>query len=112
MLEVADDVLLDEVLQPALVDVVHDRRREREQLRGQSFHLLGDLEALDPVADQRLVDVQVEELDLRVGDPRQRLPVDADELQEGHEREAGRQHGRHVAQQPDVVLEISSSAPG
>ena len=32
------------------------------------LHLLGDLEPVDAVADQRLVHEQVEELDLGVGD--------------------------------------------
>ena len=31
----ADDVLLDEVLEEALVEVIHDRRAEREQLAGE-----------------------------------------------------------------------------
>ena len=43
-LHVADDVLLDEVLQEALVEVVHDRRGQRQQLAGQALHLLGHLE--------------------------------------------------------------------
>ena len=42
----------------------------------------------DAVADQRLVHVEVEEPDLGVGDLRERLAVDAHELQEGDEREA------------------------
>ena len=58
--------------------------------RGQALHLLGDLEPVDAVADQRLVDEEVEELDLGVGDLRERLAVDAHELQEGDEREARR----------------------
>ena len=41
------------------------------------------------VADQRLVDVEVEQADLGVGDRGQRLAVDAHELEEGDEREAG-----------------------
>src|SRR3712207_7654459 len=43
-LEVADDVLLDEVLQVALVQVVHDRRRERQQVAREPLHLLGHLD--------------------------------------------------------------------
>ena len=58
--------------------------------RRQARHLLGHLEARHAVADQRLVDVEVEELDLGVGDLRQRLAVDAHELEEGDEREARR----------------------
>ena len=56
------------------------------------------------VAHQRLVDVEVEEPHLGVGDLRERLAVDAHELQEGDEREAGREHGGDVAQQLQVVL--------
>ena len=100
----ADHVLADEVLQRALVDAVHDRRGEREQLRGEALHLLGDLEAGDAVAHQRLVHEEVEELDLGVGDLRERLAVDAHELQEGDEREARVEHRRHVAQQLQVLL--------
>ena len=54
--------------------------------------------------------VQVEEPDLGVGDPGERLAVDAHELQEGDEREARREHRRHVAQQLQVVLGERSSA--
>ena len=84
----ADDVLVEEVLEEALVDVVHDRRGERQQLAREALHLLRHLEVRHAVVDQRLVDVEVEEPDLGVGDPRQRLPVDAHELEEGDEREA------------------------
>ena len=72
--------------------------------RGEARHLLGDLQARRAVADHRLVDEEVEELDLGVGDLRQRLAVDAHELQEGDEREPGVEHRRHVAQQLQVVL--------
>ena len=87
-LHVADDVLLDEVLQEALVDVVHDRRGQRQQVARQALHLLGHLEAGHAVADQRLVDVEVEQPDLGVGDLGERLAVDAHELQERDQREA------------------------
>ena len=100
----ADDVLLDEVLQEALVDVVHDRRGERQQLARQALHLLGHLQPGHAVAHQRLVDVEVEEPHLGVGDLRQRLAVDAHELQERDQREAGGEHGGDVAQQLQVVL--------
>jgi hypothetical protein len=83
---------------------VHDRRGERQQLGGQTLHRLGDLEARDAVAHQRLVDVEVEELDLGVGDLGQRLPVHAHELEEGDEREARVEHRRHVAQELEVLL--------
>ena len=40
-LHVADDVLLDEVREEALVHAVHDRRGERQQLARELLHLLG-----------------------------------------------------------------------
>ena len=49
------------------------------------------------VADHRLVDVEVEEADLGVGDPADRLDVDAHQLQEGDEREAGGEDAGAVA---------------
>jgi hypothetical protein len=101
---VPDHVLLDEVLEEALVQVVHDRRGERQQLGREALHLLGHLEAGHAVADQRLVHVEVEELDLGVGDRGQRLAVDPDELEEGDEREARGEHGGDVAQELDVVV--------
>ncbi len=103
-LHVADDVLVEEVLEVALVDVVHDRRGERQQLAREPLHLLGHLEVRHAVLDQRLVDVEVEEADLGVGDPRQRLAVDAHELEEGDEREARPQRRGDVAQELEVVV--------
>ena len=100
----ADDVLLEEVLEKALVEVVHDRRGQREQLAGQALHLLGDLQARDAVAHQRLVHVEVEETDLGVGHLGERLAVHPDDLQEGDEREAGGQDGGDVAQQLHVLV--------
>ena len=47
--------------------------------------------------------VEVEEADLGVGDPPHRLDVDADQLQEGDEREAGGEHAGAVAQRLDVL---------
>ena len=67
--------------------------------RGEALHLLGHLQARDAVAHQRLVDVEVEQPHLGVGDLRERLAVDADELQERDQREAGGQHRGRVAQQ-------------
>jgi hypothetical protein len=101
---VADHVLVEEMLQEALVDAIHDRRGEREQVAREALHLLRDLEVVDALVDQRLVDVEVEQLDLGVRDPRQRLPVDAHELEEGHEREAGVKRRGDGAQQLQVVL--------
>ena len=100
----ADDVLLDEVREEALVHRVHDRRGERQQLAREALHLLGHLQAGDAVAHERLVDVEVEQAHLGVGDLRERLPVDAHELQEGDEREAGGEHRGDVAQELQVVL--------
>jgi len=71
------------------VDVLHDRRGQRQQLAGQALHLLGHLQAGNPVAHQQLVDVQVEQAHLGVGQLGQRLAVDPHELQEGHQRESG-----------------------
>ena len=42
-LHVADDVLLDEVREEALMDAVHDRRGQRQQLARQLLHLLAHL---------------------------------------------------------------------
>ena len=106
-----DDVLLDEVLQEALVQVVHDRRAQRQQLAGQPLHLLGHLEPPDAVAHQRLVHVEVEQAHLGVGHLGQRLAVDAHELQEGDEREAGCEHGGDVAQELEVVLGHEAWSP-
>ena len=91
-LHVADDVLLDVEAQVALVDVLHQRRGQRQQVARQALHLLRHLERVDPLADQRLVDVEVEEPHLGLGDLADRLRVDADELQQGDEREAGLEH--------------------
>ena len=49
------------------------------------------------------MDVEVEEPHLGVGDPPQRLDVDADQLQEGDEREAGGEDPGAVAQRLHVV---------
>ena len=86
------------------MDAVHDRRGQRHQLARELLHLLAHLQPRDALAHERLVDVEVEEADLGVGHLRQRLPVDAHELQQGDEREAGREHGRHVAQDLEVVV--------
>jgi hypothetical protein len=100
---VPDHVLLDEVLEVALVDVVHDRRRERQQVTREVFHLLGHLQAGHAVAHERLVDVEVEEARLGVGDLGERLPVHARELEERDQREAGVQHRRDVAERLHVL---------
>src|SRR3954469_12286485 len=46
----------------------------------------------DAVAHERLVDVEMEQPHLGVGDPRDRQPVDADELEERDEREPRGEH--------------------
>ena len=69
-----------------------------------ALHLLGHLEPGHAVAHQRLVDVEVEQPDLGVGDLRERLAVDADQLQEGDEREAGVQHRGGVLEQLEVLV--------
>ena len=72
-----DHVLLDEVLEEAPVDVVHDRRGEREQVAREVLHLLGHLQAGHALAHERLVHVEVEQAHLGVGDLGERLPVHA-----------------------------------
>ena len=86
------------------MQVVHDRRGEREQLAREALHLLGDLEAGHAVAHQRLVHVEVEEPHLGVGDLGERLAVDAHELQEGDEREPRRRARRRCSAGAEVVL--------
>ena len=61
--------------------------------RGELLHLLAHLPSRDAVAHERLVHVEVEEADLGVGHLRERLAVDAHELQQRDEREAGAQDG-------------------
>ena len=97
-LHVADHVLLEEEAQVAGVQVLGQRRRQRQDVGGEVAHLLRHLQLRHAVADQRFVDVEVEEPHLGVGDPPHRLHVDADQLQEGDEREAGGEHPGAVAQ--------------
>jgi hypothetical protein len=86
------------------MQAVHHRRRERQQVGGERLHLLRHLEPRHAVAHQRLVHVQVEQLDLGVGDLRERLAVDADQLEERDEREAGLQHGGAVLEQIEILI--------
>ena len=72
--------------------------------RAEPLHLLGHLQARDALTHERLVHVEVEEAHLGVGDLSQRLTVDAQELQEGDQREAGLEHRRDVAERLDVVV--------
>jgi hypothetical protein len=101
-LHVADDVLLDEVAQQAPVQPVHHRRGERQQVGGEVLHLLRHLQPGHAVAHQRLVDVEVEQLDLGVGDLGERLAVDAGQLEEGDQREARLQDRGAVLEQVEV----------
>ena len=101
-LHVADHVLLDVVAQVAVVEVLGERRRQRHDFGGEVAHRLRHLQLGDAVADQRLVHVEVEEADLGLGDPPHRLHVDADQLQEGDQREAGGEHLGAVAQRRGV----------
>ena len=100
----AHHVLLDVVLEEALVRVVHQRRGERQQVAGQVLHLLRHLHPGHALADERLVHVDVEEADLGVGDLGQRLPVDAAELEEGDERKARAEDRRDVGERLDVLV--------
>ena len=102
-LHVTDHVLLEEEAQVAGMQVVDQRRGERQDVAGQLPHLLGHLQLGDAIADQRFVDVEMEEPHLGVGDAPQRLGVDADELEEGDQREAGGEHPGAVAQRLHVV---------
>jgi hypothetical protein len=103
-LHVADDVLLDEITQVALVQVLRQRRRQRQDVGRQLPHLLRHFQLRHGVADQRFVDVEVKEAHLGVGDPPHRLRVDAHQLQEGDERKAGGEDASAVAQRGGVLL--------
>ena len=104
VLHVADHVLRHEVLEKATVHVVHQRRRDRQQVARQALHLLRHLQSGHSLAHQRLVHVQVEQAHLGVGDLGQRLPVDPAELEERDQREAGLEHRRDVAQRLEVLV--------
>ena len=99
----ADDVLLEEEAQVAVVEVLGQRRRQRQHVGREVADLLSHLQLRHAVADHRLVDVEVDEAHLGVGDAAHRLDVDADQLQEGDQREARRQHPRAVPQRFDVA---------
>jgi hypothetical protein len=86
------------------VHVVHQRRGERQQVAREPLHLLRHLQPRHVLAHQRLVDVQVEQPHLGVGDLRERLAVHATELQEGNEGEPRVEHGRHVAQRLEILV--------
>ena len=103
-LHVADHVLLDEVREEATVEVVHDRRREGQRLARQALHLLGDLHARHTLAHERLMDVQVEQAHLGVGDLRDRLPVHTLQLQERRQRKPGVEHRGGVLEHLQVFV--------
>ncbi len=86
------------------MDVLEHRRDRRQQLRGHPLHVLGHLERRHPVADHRLVDEQVEEPHLRLGDLAARLRVDADELEQRDQREAVAERARHPLERGDVLV--------
>jgi hypothetical protein len=111
-LHVSNNVLLDEVLEEALVDVVHHRRRDRQQVAREVAHLLRHLEPGNALPDERLVHVQVEEPHLGLSDLGKRLAIDAADLEEGHQREAGAEHARDVVQRLDVLLAELLESPG
>ncbi len=103
-LHVADDVLLGVEAQVAVVDVVHERPGLREEVAREALHLLGHLERVDALGDQRLVDEEVEQAHLGLGDLADRLRVDADELEQGDEREAGVEDRGDPLHRLDVLL--------
>ena len=74
------------------MDVLHQRRGDRQEVARQALHLLGHLERVDALADQRLVDVEVEEAHLGLGDLADRLRVHPDQLQQRDQGEAGAKH--------------------
>ena len=110
-LHVADHVLLEEEAQVAGVQVLGERCRQRQDVGCQPSHLLGHLQLRHRVADHRLVDVEVEQPHLGVGDAANGLHVDTDQLQEGDEGEAGGKDAGAVAQGGDVAGVENPLAP-
>ena len=76
----------------------------REQALDQLAHLLRHLERRHPVVDQRLVDEDVEEAHLGLGDPAHRLRVDADQLEQRDQREAGVEDALEDLDRLEVVV--------
>ena len=91
-------------LEQAVVDVAEQRHHERDQLADHPFHLLADLRAGDTGSHQGLVDVQVHEPHLGVGDLPDRLRVHAGQLQEGHRGQPDVEHGGDVTQHLHVLV--------
>ena len=86
------------------MDVLHERRGHWEQIADQPLHLLGHLQRVDALADQRLVHVEMEEAHLRLRDLADGLGVHPDELQHRDEREAGAEHPADPLHRFDVLL--------
>ena len=97
------------------VDAAHDRRGQRQQSAHEVLHLLRDLLAGDALLHERLVDVEVEQPDLGVGHLRERVAVDAKELQERDARQPGAQRGarcRRAARRPPCRSAARARAEG
>jgi hypothetical protein len=86
------------------VQVLGQRCRQRQDVSRQLPHLLRHFQLRHGIADHRFVHVEMEEAHLRLGDPPHRLRVDADQLQEGHERKAGCEHAGAVPHRSRVCL--------
>ena len=86
------------------MDVLHQRRGDRQQVARQSLHLLGHLERVHPLPDQGLVDVQVEEAHFGLCDLADRLGVHPDQLQHRDQREAGAKHIRDPLHRDQVLI--------
>ncbi len=112
-LEVADDVLLEEVPQQPRADRLHDRPGQREQLarRGRSAPRPSPARARRRGSSAR--GREVEKPDLRVGDLGERLAVHAHDLQEGDERQPGVQDAPNArSSSMSSSLSASSDAAG
>ena len=59
-LHVADYVLLDVVTQESPMDVVHERRREGQQIPREPLHLVGHLKFWHALPHERVMHVEVE----------------------------------------------------
>ncbi len=103
-LHVADDVLLVVEAQVAVVDVVHQRRGRREEVARQALHLLGHLHGVHALGDQGLMDEEVEQPHLGLGDLPDRLRVDPDQLKQSDEGEARVQDPSDALHRFDVLL--------
>ena len=75
-----------------------------KEIARQPLHLLGHLQAGHALAHERLVNVEMKEAHLGVGDLGERLAVDPAQLQEGDERKARAQDRGGVAQRLEIVV--------